>query len=327
MIPLEEGKKININRNRKIGTILIFLFVIILAISAVIGNYLFSPIILSDEQRITIPEGYSIIQTAQLLEEKKLTRSALAFRVLAQIDNIVIKAGTYAFNDAVSLAEIIERLRSADYGDVYTIVTLPEGITITEIADILSKNISGFDTLEFLELTNDKEGYLFPETYQFLPEVKTKTVVNTLLETFERKTLELKNQNLKRSWEDIVIMASLIEKEAGKDPEEQKIISGILWKRLDKGMLLQVDAPFVYLLGKGSSDLRISDLRTDNPYNTYTRKGLTPTPIGNPGIAALEAAVHPLSSAYYFYLHGSDGSIHYGITHNDHINNKNRYLR
>ena len=118
-------------------------------------------------------------------------------------------------------------------------------------------------------------------------------------------------------------MASIIEKEATGDLNEQKKVSGILWKRLDEGKLLQVDAPFQYIHG----EVNAADLRKDGPYNTYTRLGLTPTPIGNPGLSAIDAAINPVTSPHYFYLHGKDGQIHYGNTYNDHVNNINRYLR
>ena len=105
------------------------------------------------------------------------------------------------------------------------------------------------------------------------------------------------------------------------------MISGILWKRIKEKMPLQIDAPFLYERGKGSAQLSRADLTEDSLYNTYTRTGLTPTPIGNPGYDSLYAAAHPISSEYYFYLHGSDGRIHYGKTYSEHLKNKRIYLR
>lgn len=308
---------------KKIRTILIFLFVVIVISAALLGNYFFSPVTLSQEQMVTIPEGYSIIQTGKTLEEKGLVRSAVLFRVLAQLDKISIKAGTYLFSETIGLTNVIERLRTADYGDVYTSVTLPEGTTTKEMAEILKNNIDTFDSAKFIELAKDKEGYLFPDTYSFLPGVSTETIFETLIDTFDQKVKFLRDGNTKRSWQDIVVMASLIEKEATGDLDEQKKVSGILWKRLDEGKLLQIDAPFKYINGK----VVASDLRKDGPYNTYTRKGLTPTPIGNPGLTAIDAAVNPISTSYYFYLHGKNGQVHYSANYNGHINNINRYLR
>lgn len=127
--------------------------------------------------------------------------------------------------------------------------------------------------------------------------------------------------------EDIVIMASIIEKEATNDFTEQQMISGILWKRIEIGMLLQVDAPFMYTIGKGSAQLTRSDLAMDSPYNTYRYTGLPPTAIGSPSLSALRAAATPIESPYLFYLHGNDGIVRYGRNFDEHILNRQRHLR
>ncbi len=124
-----------------------------------------------------------------------------------------------------------------------------------------------------------------------------------------------------------MIMASIIQAEAHAGYEEKQIISGILWNRLSKGMRLQVDATLKYYTGRGSADLTISDLSDDHPYNTYTRGGLPPTPIGNPGIDAIRAALHPKASEYLFYLHDSDGKIRYASTFEEHKKNISAYLK
>ena len=123
----------------------------------------------------------------------------------------------------------------------------------------------------------------------------------------------------------IVTMASLIEKEAGNN-EEMPFISGILSNRLKKNMPLQVDASFIYLLGKKSSDLTKDDLKIDSPYNTYVNKGLPPGPINNPGMNAILASLNPAKTPYYFYLHDKDGIIHYAKTFEEHKINKRKYL-
>lgn len=322
-----ENKKKNTGLKRLVSLLVFFLIVGTLA-GFGLFKYLTSPTSFEGSKRITIPEGYSLIQTGNLLEQQGLVHSGSLFRGLGQWDNVSIKAGTYLFEEPESMQRILDRLETSDYGKVYTTVTLPEGLTIKEMSMVLESKLEAFDQELFLELTKGKEGYLFPDTYQFLPDTSTETIVKTLTKTFQEKIADIqKTLTPATDFNDIVIMASLIEKEAGPNPEEQKIVSGILWKRIAEGMLLQVDAPFVYVIDKGSAELRLSDLRKDGPYNTYTRTGLTPTPIGNPGLSALQAAANPVSSPYYFYLHAPDGHIHYGVTHRDHINNKNAYLR
>ncbi len=299
-------------------------FVLLVAILFIV--YVCTPVRVVEEQQVTIPQGYSIIQSGELLKEQGLLRSSKVFRVLAQTKNISIKAGTYSFQGSLTIKEVLNRLSQGDYGDVHVSVTLPEGSTIQQMADILERaDLANFSKEEFLTATEDKEGYLFPDTYLLLPEVNTQGVIDTLEKTFQEKTHNLDIVN--RTFKDIVIMASIIEKEAGGSLEEKKMVAGILWKRLDRGMLLQVDAPFVYTLGKGSAELRISDLQKDNPYNTYTRTGLTPTAIGNPGYDALLAASQPTESLYFFYLHDTNGGIHYGKTYQEHLENRRKYIR
>jgi UPF0755 protein len=120
-------------------------------------------------------------------------------------------------------------------------------------------------------------------------------------------------------------MASLLEKEA-RNATEAKTVAGILWKRISLGKPLQVDAPFLYVLGKTSAQLTTRDLTKDGPYNTYTRKGLPVGPIGNPGIAMIQAALNPIASQYLYYLHDRNGVIHYAKTYEGHLQNKKKYL-
>ena len=100
-----------------------------------------------------------------------------------------------------------------------------------------------------------------------------------------------------------------------------------MWKRIDKGIPLQVDAPFLYILGKESSELTRNDLAIDSPFNTYKYKGLPPSPIGNPGLASIEAALKPKGSPYLYYLHDSSGAIHYAKTFTEHQSNIRKYLK
>ena len=121
-------------------------------------------------------------------------------------------------------------------------------------------------------------------------------------------------------------MASLIEKEASGE-KDRNIVSGILWKRIEKGIPLQVDAPFLYILGKESSELTKSDLSINSPFNTYKYKGLTPSPIGNPGLDSIKAAINPEDSPYLYYLHDAEGNIHYARTYSEHQKNIRTYLK
>ena len=108
--------------------------------------------------------------------------------------------------------------------------------------------------------------------------------------------------------------------------ESRQIVSGILWKRLSLGMALQVDASFKYINGKGTKDLSLADLKIDSPYNSYLYKGLPPTPICNPGLGSIQAALTPTQTAYLFFLTDKTGNMHYAKTYAEHLLNKQKYL-
>ena len=127
------------------------------------------------------------------------------------------------------------------------------------------------------------------------------------------------------SYDQIVTMASIVEKEATSLADRQ-IIAGILWRRLADKYPLQVDPPFYYFLNKDSSQLTLADLAIDSPYNLYKHKGLTPTPIDNPGFDALYATVNPTVTKYWYYLSDSKGVMHYAITYDEHLANKAKYI-
>jgi UPF0755 protein len=126
---------------------------------------------------------------------------------------------------------------------------------------------------------------------------------------------------------DVVRMASILEEEA-RTTTSRRIIAGILWKRISIGMALQVDAAFQYVNGKrDSADLTLDDLKIDSPYNTYVYRGFPPTAITNPGLDSLFSAVTPIKTSYLYYLSDKKGEMHYARTFEEHVANKNKYLR
>ena len=333
-VDLLKGQIETISQNKKskraVIEIALLVFLLIVALFVYSLFSLFASVETQEDISISIPEGYSVSEAANLLESEGLIRSKAALKISSRVNPLVVKSGNYQFDQGVyTLADIRERLTNAEFGDIYTSITIPEGSSREQIALILERSLLGINATEFLALSRGKEGYLFPDTYFFLPDDGVQEVIDELSETFEEKidTLQVEVDSSTRSFEDIVIMASILEKESTGNIQEMRTISGILWKRIDKGIPLQVDAPFLFAKGKTSAQLRTSDLRADGSYNTYTNKGLTPTAIGNPGLDALRAAIEPLDSLYFFYLHDTNSDIHYGVTHDDHVRNKNNYLR
>jgi len=184
--------------------------------------------------------------------------------------------------------------------------TFPEGVSNQNIADILEKKIPNFNQASFLEKIKDKQGYLFPDTYFFFPLTTEEEIISALSNNFTHKIslIESEIKNLQYSLSQIIIMASIVEGEADGSGDAP-IISGILWKRLENGMPLQVDVA----------------------KETYIQKGLPDKPINNPGLVAIKATINPITSKYLYYLHDKNGSIHYAVTYAEHQRNIAKYLK
>lgn len=282
----------------------------------------------SEEIVIEIPVGYSVRDIARLLHEKNVIRSTHLFELAIDWSDreSVIPAGTYVFKKPENVFAVARRFVEGDHGITRIKVTLPEGVTVRDVLTITAKTLPRVSPNE-ADAFLHKEGYLFPDTYFFFTTATTGDVIAAMEKNFFERTADLRKQAERegKRWEDVVIMASLIEREAATDTDRM-LISGILWKRLKIGMPLQVDATFMYLLGKSSAELTVDDLNMDSPYNTYRNKGLPPAPIANPGRASLLAALSPKESPYLYYLSGADGIMHYAKTFEEHKLNKEKYL-
>jgi len=275
---------------------------------------------------IAVNKGATLKEVSVNFKNEKLIRSATLFDFLIRYTGYEkkIKAGKYMFSKPLSIIGLMRRLINGDYGISSVKITIPEGSTIKDIDRIFQN--SGF---EDFEINQGSEGYLFPDTYFFSIDDAPDAVVAKMTENLKNKIspdLEKAIQDSGWNFHQILTMASLLEKEAAKT-EDRKIISGILWKRLDKKMALQVDATLDYALGKNTFELTTEDLRKDGPYNTYTRRGLPPTPICNPGLDAIIAAIFPEKSPYWYYLSDKDGNVYYSKTFEEHVQKKNRYLK
>ena len=175
-------------------------------------------------------------------------------------------------------------------------------------------------------MAQEKEGYLFPDTYFISPAIKPEDLIEKMSINFNEKIPNISGiSTTTYKFEDVIIMASILEREA-RTMESRRIIAGILWKRLKIGMPLQVDSSFLYINGKGTFELTLDDLKTDSPHNTYKYKGLPVGPIGNPGEDSIFAAIHPIETKYLYFLTGHDGKMYYGKTFDEHKKNKAKYL-
>lgn len=278
---------------------------------------------------VTIPEGASVRDAGTILERSHVIRSESVFQFIVKIflSGRPVIAGDFAFDAPRDAFHVARMVTGGGFGGTQARITIPEGSSVREIAAIASRAIPGWDAAAFASKAKSKEGYLFPETYIVFKTVTAEELVARLSREYSERTAPLKKEIAAsgKTESQIVTMASLLEKEA-RSASEARVISGILWKRISLGKPLQVDAPFLYVLGKTSAQLTMSDLAKDGPYNTYTRKGLPAGPIGNPGLAMIGAAIHPEPSAYLYYLHDKSGVIHYAKTYDEHLRNKKKYL-
>lgn len=279
---------------------------------------------------VRINKDMSVVGAASLLKEKGVIKSAYVYKLYVTFlsKEKGIQAGSYLFDEPQSALRIAYRTVHGIKNVEKIRLTVFEGTNSKEITALLKKNVPGFNTPEFQTQARAKEGYLFPETYFVDPDVEPNELIQMMNEQFDTALKPLKEAlaTSTHSMKDIITMASILEEEAN-NTEDRRIISGILWKRMEKGMALQVDAPFYYLFGKGSSQLTLSDLATTSPYNTYVNKGLPPAPISNPGLDSIKAALNPKQTPYFFYLADRKGITHYAINHDGHIVNRNNYLR
>ncbi len=258
----------------------------------------------------TILPGKSLKSVGTELKDGNYIRSRFLFATFATCfgGEHRLSLGDYYFPHPRNVIGMAFQIARGDHNLKKIKVTLPEGKTVQEMAVIYAQKLPFFDSESFLIEARDHEGYLFPETYFFYPKTSASEIIKDMLAMFDSETKDIwaDPEAAVHSKNDIVTMASIIEREAHGD-DDRAVISGILWKRIAIGMPLQVDASTVY--------------------NTYKNKGLPPAPIASPGLAAIKAAINPTASSYLYYLHDSHGTIHYAKIYAEHQANIAKYLR
>lgn len=275
---------------------------------------------------VTIPSGSGTIQIGQQLEENSIISSADKFKLWSRIKGYdsQYKAGTYALSPSMDFQTIADIIVG---GKVNTVnFTVPEGYTIYQTARVIADSgLGDYDTLvslieaadfdyDFLDgAQNNKnklEGYLFPNTYTIDEGMSEEQIIKVMLDEFEKQPLKAitdkklssqHNASSGRSINEIITIASIIERECKVD-EERKLVASVIYNRLEKGMPLQMCSTVQYVLGKQKEVLTYADTRIESPYNTYTNAGLPPGPICSPGLAAVQAALHPADTDYLYFV-------------------------
>lgn len=282
-----------------------------------------------------VKKGSGIKEIAKNLEDKKLIRNSFVFTILVRkmgLQNI-IQAGEFRLSASYSAERIATELT---HGTTDVWLTIPEGLRNEEIAEKVNEVLK-IPIKDFLKL--EKEGYMYPDTYLFPKDTTAELVAQTMRENFNKRIKTLDQDFLlpgKKysglTFDEIVIMASIIEREAKYD-DDRYLISGILHKRLMNEWPLEVDATLQYVLGYQSDEktwwkknITADDLLFDSRFNTRKYKGLPEAPICNPGLSSIKASMRPKESQYWFYLSDKTGKMYYAKTLEEHILNTRKYL-
>jgi len=278
---------------------------------------------------VSIEQGSSASSIAHILADAGVTASPIPLWLALRLStaDTRVHSGTYRFTIPENTFRIVYRLVVADYGLPMVRITHKEGETVRELAEQIAKAFPGVSAESFKIAGKKYEGYLFPDTYFFPPSSDVNSIIKTMRNNFDTKIAPLQDAiaTSSRSISDIVIMASLVEREA-RTEESRRMVAGILWNRLERDMALQVDAVFGYIFDRDTYSPSHADLKVDSPYNTYTHKGLPPGPISNPGLVSLQAALYPAQTKYLYYLTGNDNLMHYATTYSGHQANRKQYL-
>jgi len=279
---------------------------------------------------VSVARGASAPAVAKQFFDAHLIKNPSLLRLVLRISGAgaQVQAGAYLFTAPQDLLTIAYRLTTGDLGLPPVRMTFPEGMTVRDIAERVAEAFPDISADDFLAAGKQYEGYLFPDTYLFSPSSDADSIIALMRANFNAKILSLSNDITAsgHSLSDVVIMASLLEKEARSDAV-RRTVAGILWNRLALHMPLQVDAVFGYIFGRDTYSPSFADLKVDSPYNTYTHVDLPPGPINNPGLDALDAALHPTKTSYLYYLTDTNGVMHYATTYAAHQANQRKYLR
>ncbi len=347
--------------------ILAFSILVLLTILIIVVHWCFDPIPWNAKENsahVIIERGDSMAKIVGRLQEIDLIEDGKWFLILGKLlgKDRQIQAGRYDFRKGTTLYSIFNKLVKGDVTSIQVII--PEGLTLREIALILSEKI-GVDSEEFVKIAMDSgvtknldipasnlEGYLFPDTYRLHwgmhPTKLVQTMVNEFKKIFNVPLLE-RSKEIDFSVHEAVTLASMIEAET-RDGEEREMISAVYHNRLRLGMLLQCDPTVVYALGaeqtrfgdifeepegetdasdfrSSTSPLLLRDLEIDSPYNTYKYLGLPPGPICNPGKASILAALYPADVDYLYFVARGDGTHVFSRTLAEHNQAKNEAKR
>lgn len=317
-------------------TLITLFLVVALAVGGWVAFQLYTPVLPPANTSLLLRTGYSTRRIASELKKAGVIRSELAFRLWhITHPKPTLKAGEYVFERAATLSQVYERIAR---GDIYFhVVTIPEGYTMFDVAKAMEDAGLG-SAADFLRLAETQnqliadlapeakslEGYLFPNTYQFTRTQSQEEMLATMVRQFRQVAQQI---GLNSDVQKTVTMASIVEKETAA-PEERPRVASVYYNRLAQHMALDADPSVIYaelLAGKYQGSLHHADLAVNSPFNTYRFPGLPPGPIGNPGRSALEAAMHPDTTNFLYFVSDGNGHHRFARSLEEHNRNVNAY--
>jgi UPF0755 protein len=310
---------------------LFFVFSLIFLVTILFFTAIYFPLVENStiQKIINIPSGTNAKEIVHILEKNEIIRkNNYLFIILIKLSKLEdkLKFGEYNLSPSLSMLQILNKLARGEI--VVYKITIPEGFTSIQIAELLDKK-EIVEKESFLKLVKygekSWEGYLFPDTYEVPKKYGAENMFKLMLSNFEQVAVENKLINKAEqtgfTMDEIITLASIIEKEA-QFAEEKRQISSVFHNRLKIGMKLQSCATIQYILGKPKEILEESDLEIESPYNTYLYKGLPPGPICNPGIDSIIAALEPANEDYLYFVLGDNGRHIFSKTYEEHLKNK-----
>jgi UPF0755 protein len=305
-----------------------FLTVLALIVSALVfGGFLFAHVFIAssgnaEPVELRVEQGEPFAAVVRKLRLHGVIPNEKLFSLWARLTGAdkKIQWGTYRFDPSLPPQEVLHRLVVGKR--IFLTITIPEGLTIKEIGELLAK-MQIADREKFLMIAADPElvatfglqdkgleGYLFPNTYQFAPMTSEKEIIVTMAEQFRKASEPIFAQlgtHMELTRHEIITLASIIEKETGIEAE-RPLVSAVFHNRLKRNMALQSDPTVIYGLKEFNGNLTRKDLKDDNPYNTYRIPALPPGPICNPSLASIKAALQPADVSYLFFVSRNDGT-------------------
>ena len=271
---------------------------------------------------VRVEQGDSLATVVRKLRDQRLIANGFLFSLWARLNGLEkkIHQGLYRFETRVPPREILDRLVTGR--GIFQTITIPEGLTIKEIAELLDK-MQIANKYKFIEEAANPtllatlglsekglEGYLFPSTYHFTPATSEKDIISAMVEQFRKISMPLLNQRddtSSLSSHEILTLASIIEKETGVD-SERPLVSAVFHNRLKRLMPLQSDPTVIYGIKEFNGNLTRKNLQDSSPYNTYRITALPPGPICNPGLSSIRAALQPAQVPYLYFVSKNDGT-------------------